>query len=79
MVRLTINFTDRTHSALKEAAARRNCSMGSIIEESLQARRIQPLATARKIVTRAHANSSMDAAQATVLALEDTRNCRAGH
>ena len=35
MPRLTISLADRTHRALKEAAARQNRSMASIIEESL--------------------------------------------
>ena len=78
MVRLTISLTDRTHRALKETSARQNRSMASIIEESLQARGIQPLATAREIVARARANSPMDAERATALALEETREFRAG-
>ncbi|MDE0062172.1 MAG: ribbon-helix-helix protein, CopG family [Gammaproteobacteria bacterium] len=78
MVRLTISLEDEMHSALKEAAARQNRSMASIIEESLQARGIQPLATARDIVARARANSTMGARQAMALALEETHEYRAG-
>ena len=78
MVRLTISLADEMHSALKEAAARQNRSMASIIEESLQARGIQPLATARDIVARARANSTTGASQAMALALEETREYRAG-
>ena len=78
MVRLTISLTEQMHRALKETAARQSRSMASIIEESLHARGIQPLATAREIVARARANSRMDAKQATALALEETRGFRAG-
>ena len=42
MPRLTISLPFRTHWALKEAAARHNRSMGSIIEESLELRGIRP-------------------------------------
>lgn len=79
MVRLTISLTERTHRALKETAARQNRSMASIIEESLQARGIQPLASARDIVAKARANSRLDSERATMLALEETRDFRAGH
>ena len=78
MVRLTISLTERTHRALKETAARQNRSMASIIEESLQARGIQPLATAREIVAKARANSQMNSERATALALGETRAFRAG-
>ena len=57
MVRLTISLADRTHRALKEAAARQNRSMASIIEESLTLRGIQPLDSAREIVAKARARS----------------------
>ena len=42
MPRLTIRLTDRTHRALKEAAARQGRSMGALIEESLELRGILP-------------------------------------
>ena len=40
MPRVTISLSDRTYRALKEAAARQNRFMGSIIEESLERRGI---------------------------------------
>ena len=43
MARLTISLADRTHRALREAAARQNRSMASIIEESLELRGYPPL------------------------------------
>ena len=61
MVRLTISLADRTHRALKEAAARQNRSMASIIEESLTLRGIQPLDSAREIVAKARARSRLAA------------------
>ena len=78
MPRLTISLTDRTHRALKEAAARRNCSMGSIIEESLKLRGIQPYDAAEEIVATARARSRLSADQAMALAVEETRRFREG-
>ena len=78
MPRLTISLTDRTHRALKEAAARRNCSMGSIIEESLELRGIQPYDAAEEIVAAARAKSRLKADDAMVLAVEETRRFRDG-
>ena len=78
MVRLTINLADRTHRALKEAAARQNRSMASIIEERLELRGIGPYDTAREIVAKARAKSRLDEDRAMALALEETRLFRKG-
>ena len=78
MVRLTISLAERTHRALKEAAARQNRSMAAIIEESLRLRGIQPVESAQKLVARARQNAGLDAEEAMALALEETRNFRAG-
>ena len=76
MPRLTIKLSDWTHRALKEAAARQNRSMGSIIEESLELRGIRPDDTAEEIVARARAKSGLSADEAMVLAVEETRRFR---
>ncbi len=78
MTRLTISLADPTHRALKETAARQNRSMGSIIEESLKLRGIQPLDTAREIVAKARAQSRLDADQAMAVAVKETRRSREG-
>ena len=78
MVRLTISLAERTHRALKEAAARQNRSMAAIIEESLRLRGIQPVESAQELVARARQNAGLDAEEAMALALEETRNSRAG-
>ncbi len=78
MIRLTISLADRTHRALKETAARQNRSMGSIIEESLELRGIQPYDSAREIVAKARAKSRLDADSALALAVEETRLFRKG-
>ena len=78
MPRLTISLADRTHRALKEAAARQNRSMASIIEESLELRGIRPYETAREIVARARSNAGLNADDAMALAVEETRRFREG-
>lgn len=52
MPRLTISLADRIHRALKEAAARQNRSMASIIEESLELRGIDPTTPPRRLSPR---------------------------
>ncbi len=78
MPRLTISLTDRTHRALKEAAARQQRSMGSIIEESLVLRGLQTYDTAREIVARARAHSRLKDEEATIVAVKETRLHREG-
>ncbi len=78
MARLTISLADRTHRALKQAAARQNRSMASIIEESLRLRGIQPLGDARELVARARGQSDLDTEQALAIAVQETRSYRQG-
>lgn len=78
MVRLTISLAERTHRALKEAAARQNRSMAAIIEESLRLRGIQPVESAQELVARARQSAGLDAEEAMELALEETENSRKG-
>ena len=78
MPRLTISLNERTHRALKEAAARQNRSMGAIIEESLELRGIRPLDAVEEIVARARANSGLSADEAMALAVDETRRHREG-
>lgn len=77
MVRLTISLAERTHRALKEAAARQNRSMAAIIEESLRLRGIQPVESAKELVARARRTAGLDAEEAMAVALEETGNARA--
>ena len=78
MARLTIDLDDRTHRALKEAAARQKRSMDSIIEESLELRGIQPCGAAREIAAKARAKSGLGTEEAMALAVEETRRFRKG-
>ena len=76
MPRLTISLSDRAHRALREAAFRKNRSMDSIIEESLERRGIDLHDTAREIVAKARAKSGLRADEAMALAVEETRRFR---
>ena len=78
MPRLTISLTDRTHRALKEAAARQGRSMGSLIEESLELRGIIPTDSAQEIVARARSSAGLSDEQAMAIAVRETRLHRAG-
>ena len=78
MPRLTISLAERTHRALKEAAARQNRSMASIIEESLELRGIQPHGSAMEIVGKAQASSGLSDRDAMAVAVEETRRHREG-
>ena len=78
MPRLTIRLTDRTHRALKEAAARQGRSMGALIEESLELRGILPTDTAREIVARARSSGGLSDDDAMAIAVRETRFHRAG-
>jgi predicted transcriptional regulator len=76
MSRLTITLDDHLHRALKEAAARQGRSIGKIIEESLVLRGIKPIENARELVARARLNAGLGEADATRLALDETRSNR---
>lgn len=78
MPRLTISLTDRTHRALKEAAARQGRSMGSLIEESLELRGILPSDAALEIVARARSSAGLSNEDAMAIAVRETRHYRAG-
>lgn len=78
MPRLTITLADRTHRALKEAAARQKRSMASIIEESLELRGIRPYDAAMEIVVKAQASSALTDDEAMSLAVAETRRHREG-
>ena len=78
MPRLTISLTDRTHRALKEAAARQHRSMASIVEESLVLRGLQTYDTAREIVAKARAHSGLNDEEAMAVAVKETQLHREG-
>jgi hypothetical protein len=73
MARLTITLSQERHRALKEAAARRSKTIRSLIEESLDAYGIKTTGQAASLVARARKRSSMSEAEASRLAVQETR------
>ncbi len=73
MSRLTITLSDRRHRALKEAAARRGKTIGSLVEESLDAYGIKTGGEAAALVARAREQAKMTESSAMKLALEETK------
>lgn len=76
MARLTIALDDRVHQALKEAAARQNRSIASIVEESLVYRGIKTRNDARALVDAARANAGLNDDEALAVAVDETRQAR---
>jgi len=76
MPRLTITLSKERHQALKEAAARRDQSIGELIEESLESYGINTRASAAALVARAQQNAGLDAEDAMATAVEETRRQR---
>lgn len=78
MGRLTITLSDERQRALKETAARRNTTIGHLIEESLEAYGIKSGDEARELVERARRAAGMDEAAAIDLAVSEVREERGG-
>ncbi len=76
MSRLTINVDNELHRALKETAARTGRTIGSIIEEGLRLRGIQPMSSAKDLVARARANAALNEKEALATALDETNQAR---
>lgn len=76
MHRLTINLPAELHAALKAAAARRGTTIGSLVQESLEAYGIKPERNVRELVAAARRRSGLQADEAETLALRETRAAR---
>jgi len=76
MSRLTITLPDDLHRALKEAAARRDRTIGDLVAESLAAYGIKPRETARELVARAREHARLSEEEALTLAVAETRAAR---
>jgi plasmid stability protein len=74
--RLTINLPPELHAALKAAAARRGTTIGMLVRESLEAYGIKPERDVRELVAAARVRSSLSAAKAEKVAIEETRAAR---
>ena len=76
MARLTVTLPDDLHRALKESAARRNTTIGELVAESLVFYGIKTTVAADELVAAARAHSGLAEDEATVLAVEETREQR---
>ena len=73
MARLTITLADDLHRALKQAAARRQTTIGEIIGESLEFYGVKTEAASEALVERARRRSGMSQRAALRLAVAETR------
>ncbi len=73
MARLTVTLPDDLHRALKEAAVRRDRTIGDLVAESLRYYGIKSTESARDLVSRARAASGLEEGAALELAVEETR------
>ena len=76
MSRLTITLSEARYRALKEASARRDKTIGQLIDESLDFYGIKSRQDARDLVRRARAHSNLTEAQALTVAQEQVRAVR---
>ena len=76
MARLTISLPDELHRALKEAAARRNRSIGQLVAESLEFYGIKTEERAEDLVAKARAQSRLSESEALELGTREVRASR---
>ena len=76
MSRLTITLSDARYRALKEASARRDKTIGQLIDESLDFYGIKSRQDARDLVRRARAHGKMTEDQAMAVAQKELRVVR---
>lgn len=76
MPRLTITLSSERHRALKEAAVRRDKTIGELIAESLDAYGVKTTENALALVAEARRRSGLPEEKALQLALRETRNHR---
>ena len=76
MSRLTITLSEARYKALKEAAVRRDKTIGPLIAESLEFYGIKSREDARDLVRRARANRKPSEAQALAVAADHVRAVR---
>jgi hypothetical protein len=76
MSRLTITLSEARYRALKEASAKRDKTIGQLIDESLEFYGIKSREDARELVRRARGRSNLDENQAAAVADEAVRAVR---
>ena len=76
MSRLTITLTEARYRALKEASARRDKTIGQLIDESLEFYGIKSREDARARVQRARTHSGLSETKAVALAAREVKSAR---
>jgi len=76
MSRLTITLSEERHRALREAAAKRNKTIGQLIEESLEFYGIKTTQSAEQLLAKARALAGLKEDEAQTLAVAETRAAR---
>jgi hypothetical protein len=76
MSRLTITLSEERYRALKEASARRNKTIGQLIDESLDFYGIKSQEDARELVRRARARAKLTENEAQALAQREIKAVR---
>jgi hypothetical protein len=76
MSRLTITLSEARYRALKEAAAKRDKTIGQLIDESLEFYGIKSQAGARELVRRARGRSTLSGDEALAMAQKNVRAVR---
>ena len=76
MSRLTITLSDARYRALKEASAKRDKTIGQLIDESLDFYSIKSRQDARDLVRHARAQGKLTEDQATAVAQKELRVVR---
>lgn len=76
MARLTITLSDERHRALREAAVKRQKTIGQLIEESLDFYGIKTVRSAEQLVAKARGRAALAEAVAVRLAVAETRAAR---
>lgn len=76
MARLTVTLPDDLHRALREAAARRGITLGSIVVEGLGALGLKSREDALVLLERARHHSDLTEKDAAELAVRETRAVR---
>lgn len=76
MSRLTITLSEARYRALKEASAKRDKTIGQLIDESLEFYGIKSREDARALVRRARASAGLDQDQALATAQREVDAAR---
>jgi hypothetical protein len=76
MNRLTITLSEARYRALKEASARRDKTIGQLVDESLDFYGIKSREDARDLVRRARARSKLGEDRAVTVALKEVKAAR---